>query len=287
MAQDRAFAAPDPSEVPVPRIRIPSATAETSGLQRRGPCRLGEVSSQVPASSGGDWSLQGGSAQHALSLGGCEASSSGDCARSTFVQTRYASVMDLPGGTVLEPAAALSSSAARVAASTQDLRLRDAPSPGSMWHPELCSRPCIYFASGSCIHGDACPFCHLPHERRPPHLDKRNRKILKAISGAELYRVILPEVARKFADLSDGLPQLWATLSPHLFRVPDAGLPASRVDNRFQAVFRNMTIRQLLNILLQKLHDEGQRTPESDKLQEITMLMELERAASQYGITSL
>ena len=157
---------------------------------------------------------------------------------------------------------------------SKDLRLRDAPSPGSMWHPELCSRPCIYFASGSCIHGDACPFCHLPHERRPPHLDKRNRKILKAISGAELYRVILPEVARKFADLSDGLPQLWATLSPHLFRVPDAGLPASRVDNRFQAVFRNMTIRQLLNILLQKLHDEGQRTPESDKLQEITMLME-------------
>lgn len=194
--------------------------------------------------------------------------------------------MDLRDDTVFEAAGA-AASAAGVAESLPDLRLRDGPSPGSIWHPELCSRPCIYFASGSCIHGDACPFCHLPHEKRPPHLDKRNRKVLKAISGAELYRVIMPEIAKKVADLSNWIPQLWATLSPHLAGFADAALPVSRVDGRFQAVFRSMTIRQLLNILLQKLQDEGQRTPEGDKLQEITMLMELERAAAKYGITSL
>ncbi|CAE8743590.1 unnamed protein product [Polarella glacialis] len=35
------------------------------------------------------------------------------------------------------------------------------PNPGSMAHPELCRRPCIYFAAGSCANGSACGYCHL------------------------------------------------------------------------------------------------------------------------------
>ena len=160
----------------------------------------------------------------------------------------------------------------------EDLRSRGSPSPGSIWHAELCSRPCIYFVSGSCIHGDACPFCHLPHEKRPPHLDKRNRRLLKAISGAELYSIIMPELAQKLQDLSNSLPQLWVALAPQMESF--IGASTSRVDRRFQAVFRSMTIRQLLNTLGQKLQDEGRQTPEGDQLQHLMMLIELLASSS-------
>eukprot|EP00439_Symbiodinium_sp_Y106_P052559 s5291_g7.t1 len=37
------------------------------------------------------------------------------------------------------------------------------PSHGSLGHPEVCRRPCIYFLAGHCENGNACAYCHLPH----------------------------------------------------------------------------------------------------------------------------
>ncbi|CAE8676607.1 unnamed protein product [Polarella glacialis] len=52
---------------------------------------------------------------------------------------------------------------------------------GSQGHPELCTRPCLYFGTGKCANGNSCDFCHLPHPKRPAHLDKRNRALLKSL----------------------------------------------------------------------------------------------------------
>ncbi|CAK0876420.1 unnamed protein product [Prorocentrum cordatum] len=49
--------------------------------------------------------------------------------------------------------------------------------PGSLGHPEMCVRPCLYF-SGRCASGDACKFCHCPHPTRPVHLGRSHRRRL-------------------------------------------------------------------------------------------------------------
>ncbi|CAE8630227.1 unnamed protein product [Polarella glacialis] len=66
------------------------------------------------------------------------------------------------------------------------------PNPGSMAHPELCRRPCIYFAAGSCANGSACGYCHLSHENRPSHLDRRHRDLLRNLSEAERLALLVP-----------------------------------------------------------------------------------------------
>ncbi|CAE8627070.1 unnamed protein product [Polarella glacialis] len=66
------------------------------------------------------------------------------------------------------------------------------PSPGSMAHPELCSRPCIHFAAGSCANGSACGYCHLSHTNRSSHLDRRHRDLLRSLSEADRLALLLP-----------------------------------------------------------------------------------------------
>eukprot|EP00913_Durusdinium_trenchii_P020942 g19678.t1 len=65
--------------------------------------------------------------------------------------------------------------AARTAARGGDLN------PGSVGHPEVCNRPCIFFAAGNCQNGEGCPYCHLDHAHRPPHLDKKQRMMMLAL----------------------------------------------------------------------------------------------------------
>jgi len=76
--------------------------------------------------------------------------------------------------------------------------------PGSVGHPELCTRPCLYFATGSCVNGTTCEFCHLPHPKRPAHLDKRNREMLKAMPQSECVALVLPILQAKVDELNLG-----------------------------------------------------------------------------------
>jgi len=57
--------------------------------------------------------------------------------------------------------------------------------PGSVGHPQLCSRACLYFALGKCTNGMSCDFCHAPHSKRATHLDKRHREMLRGMGFAE------------------------------------------------------------------------------------------------------
>lgn len=66
----------------------------------------------------------------------------------------------------------------------------------SLGHPEMCKRPCLYFASGRCSNGQACEFCHMPHARRPARLERRHREALLSLPTC-VVRGTLLAVARK------------------------------------------------------------------------------------------
>jgi len=83
-------------------------------------------------------------------------------------------------------------------------RMPHAMNPGSIGHPELCPRPCLYFMAGMCSNGNDCEFCHMLHERRPAHLDKRHREMLKEIPFADCAAVALPHLRAKVVALGLG-----------------------------------------------------------------------------------
>jgi len=72
--------------------------------------------------------------------------------------------------------------------------------PGSLGHPHLCLRPCLFFAAGECSSGDSCHYCHLSHERRPAHLDKKHREMLRDMPLQTCAWLMLPVLRRKVED---------------------------------------------------------------------------------------
>eukprot|EP00928_Gymnodinium_smaydae_P008106 TRINITY_DN12933_c0_g1_i2.p1 TRINITY_DN12933_c0_g1~~TRINITY_DN12933_c0_g1_i2.p1 ORF type:complete len:348 (+),score=53.34 TRINITY_DN12933_c0_g1_i2:104-1045(+) len=80
---------------------------------------------------------------------------------------------------------------------------------GSFGHPELCARPCVFAAAGQCGRGFSCEFCHMLHEKRTVHLDKKGRDALKRITHEGRVAAILPVVATKIIrmELDQGLLQ--------------------------------------------------------------------------------
>ena len=85
----------------------------------------------------------------------------------------------------------------------QDAKVVDAPAPtrGSVGHPTLCSRPCIYMAKqGHCKKGVACGFCHHHHSgTNDPKPDKQQRRLMSTMPRAELLG-LLAELLRDRAE---------------------------------------------------------------------------------------
>mmetsp|Transcript_53923 Transcript_53923/g.120624 ORF Transcript_53923/g.120624 Transcript_53923/m.120624 type:complete len:274 (+) Transcript_53923:110-931(+) len=65
------------------------------------------------------------------------------------------------------------------------------PSQGSLGHPEVCRRPCIYFIAGHCENGNACAYCHMEHVEKTPKLDKRQRTIIQSLSRPQLLALVM------------------------------------------------------------------------------------------------
>jgi len=137
-----------------------------------------------------------------------------------------------------------------------------ASNPGSIGHPELCSRPCLYFAGGECVNGKSCSFCHLPHPKRPPHLDKRHREMLKRMPFAESVSIAMPVLREKTRSLSLGnnvmelLDNLEDVVNHSLVNgdhgtASSSGLLAkhSLRSRNLQGAMRGITLRSLLSVL--------------------------------------
>jgi len=75
--------------------------------------------------------------------------------------------------------------------------VEDAFNEGSLGHPQLCARPCLFFASGRCGNDMRCEFCHLSHPKRPPYLEKRHRDHLQQLQKPWAKALIMPIIERK------------------------------------------------------------------------------------------
>jgi len=89
------------------------------------------------------------------------------------------------------------------AGGSPDRNLGHQSNPGSVGHPSLCNRPCLYYAAGNCENGTDCGFCHLPHPKRPVRLDKRHREALKRTPFYELVAIMLPVLKEKASELRE------------------------------------------------------------------------------------
>jgi len=131
--------------------------------------------------------------------------------------------------------------------------------PGSIGHPELCSRACLYYPLGKCSNGANCAFCHAPHSKRATHLDKRHREMLRDMDFADRFCYIAPvlrtklqalevgpEVMEKLDRLSEfvGPPSIMAQASE-----PDGYKVRGKETRTLQVALRFMSLRSLLTLL--------------------------------------
>ena len=70
-----------------------------------------------------------------------------------------------------------------------------AKSFGSLGHPVLCHRPCVYLLKGSiCKQGALCQFCHHGQHSPMPKLDQLQRARVQGLKEQELLRVLIPHI---------------------------------------------------------------------------------------------
>ena len=132
----------------------------------------------------------------------------------------------------------------------------------------MCTRPCLFFAAGQCQNKDSCEFCHLPHTRRPTHLDKRNRELLKSFSSEETLATILPilsEKLQKYYSNSSALQLLMELEALSANSNADilesmsttSSKQIARGERTLKSALRAVTLRSLLTLLLRTVPKDG------------------------------
>eukprot|EP00928_Gymnodinium_smaydae_P095162 TRINITY_DN8138_c0_g1_i3.p1 TRINITY_DN8138_c0_g1~~TRINITY_DN8138_c0_g1_i3.p1 ORF type:complete len:228 (+),score=37.31 TRINITY_DN8138_c0_g1_i3:44-685(+) len=128
---------------------------------------------------------------------------------------------------------------------------------GSIGHPEMCARPCIYYASGTCTNGDSCGFCHLPHDVRAAHLDKKGRERLRSMTLEQRAAMLLPVVRQKIVDLRlrhDCVRMVDYILSSHTRR---SQVEMSVVGQINKGAYSKFSLRALLGMLKANTDEES------------------------------
>lgn len=116
--------------------------------------------------------------------------------------------------------------------------------PGSVGHPDLCPRPCIYFSSGNCTNGNDCTFCHMPHPKRPVRLDKRHRQELQKMPFPQMLEMVWPILADKVKGLG----------------IREDEAPAAEASSTNQGVQARTTL-ELAPLLLPTTAVQGRQSP--------------------------
>ncbi|CAE7439601.1 nipblb [Symbiodinium natans] len=131
------------------------------------------------------------------------------------------------------------------------------PTEGSHGHPELCHRPCLYFARGNCQSGYECRYCHLSHEERPIVLDKSQREAARLLSKAQMLSLLVPHLSRVAEEkgLTDKVTEILLFASQQLI---DAGSPepaTAKLERKLRKALRKMSFSGLLGLLRQTLSE--------------------------------
>mmetsp|Transcript_19574 Transcript_19574/g.45511 ORF Transcript_19574/g.45511 Transcript_19574/m.45511 type:complete len:255 (+) Transcript_19574:72-836(+) len=163
-----------------------------------------------------------------------------------------------------------------------------APSCGSRGHPQLCKRPCIYYAGGKCTSGAQCNYCHLGHSERPAKLDKQQRLKFAAMPPREamdMIHAVLKTNADEngFASLATeilDLVQLEACR--HVPHQKDSSLAA--MQRRLQRVLVRMPFHQLALLAVSKTGSESFREDLECRLDELTASIEMQKSAGCEGM---
>jgi len=128
--------------------------------------------------------------------------------------------------------------------------------PGSAGHPELCPRPCLYFSAGECVNGATCEFCHRPHPKRPAHLNKRHRQLLRTLPFHDTVGIVIPIIREKLRVVDEGdtvLPLIveLETLANEMSTCWQTPLEPQRAREKLalQGALRALSLRSLLTTL--------------------------------------
>lgn len=117
-------------------------------------------------------------------------------------------------------------------------KLSPSMSVGSVGHPDLCLRPCMFFASGNCVNGIDCIYCHMHHENR--HMDKQKRELLQSLSPIERNSLMLAMLRTRavMKGLAADAAQLLDTVE-ELLGCPPARM-VRKMDHQTAQTFRMM-----------------------------------------------
>eukprot|EP00439_Symbiodinium_sp_Y106_P028896 s2022_g3.t1 len=95
-------------------------------------------------------------------------------------------------------------------------------SRGSIGHPEVCRRPCVFLAAGRCGQGGNCGYCHCEHNEPRARPDKKQRAALQGLQQDDLFAVVLPHL-----QVRAELPQLRGKATQLLRIVEDISITTS------------------------------------------------------------
>eukprot|EP00747_Dinoflagellata_sp_TGD_P151766 gnl/TRDRNA2_/TRDRNA2_177241_c0_seq2.p1 gnl/TRDRNA2_/TRDRNA2_177241_c0~~gnl/TRDRNA2_/TRDRNA2_177241_c0_seq2.p1 ORF type:complete len:361 (+),score=60.94 gnl/TRDRNA2_/TRDRNA2_177241_c0_seq2:71-1153(+) len=162
---------------------------------------------------------------------------------------------------------------------------------GSVGHPELCSRPCLYYAAGKCVNGNACRFCHEPHPDRAHHLDKHHRQMLKAMPFSTSLHLMSPIIKTKaaaldlpaefVAQLLDSLEVASIVENKYEVETEEAAIK-THIAQSFTRAFRLMSLRSMLATLTRKA--KNQHTQEAiEKVLQAMREGSLSQSLDQHG----
>ncbi|CAE7431592.1 rplP [Symbiodinium natans] len=141
------------------------------------------------------------------------------------------------------------------------------PSEGSIGHPELCRRPCFYFAKGTCTNGLECGYCHAQHGEKAPKLDKRQRLVLQSLPENMLLEMLVSRVQEKAeekrmtAAMTD-IMDLWhkrleyLSVNPPVVSPEDAENLAERYVRNLDKILRRMNISELIALAIRSAKEE-------------------------------
>eukprot|EP00439_Symbiodinium_sp_Y106_P039671 s4794_g4.t2 len=130
--------------------------------------------------------------------------------------------------------------------------------PGSLGHPELCRRPCIYLLKGGACHaGRTCSFCHLTHCTLDAKLDQKQRRLLQKMSPGEMLATFLPHF-RSRADETGLLHQAEPLIHLVLKELCHSGseVAEGRHSRRFHAALSRMSLATLAKHMLEPFSAE-------------------------------
>eukprot|EP00930_Biecheleria_cincta_P089530 TRINITY_DN7885_c0_g1_i3.p1 TRINITY_DN7885_c0_g1~~TRINITY_DN7885_c0_g1_i3.p1 ORF type:complete len:332 (+),score=63.19 TRINITY_DN7885_c0_g1_i3:76-996(+) len=159
--------------------------------------------------------------------------------------------------------------------------------PGSRGHPELCMKPCLFFAAdGGCMNGAQCRFCHLTHRKRPAHLDKMNREIVMRMPYPERMMLLLAALGKKIFEIDTGhtVMTLFITLQERV--LGPSGLAfqkekcaRSSLPQKLASALHALNLKSLLSLVRRQVPEDFDASATLDLL--------MEALTDQSGVTSM